>query len=120
MKKAYKFLSVLMVSILLIPLLSGCGSSPQNLLVGEWHDGWGEVWTFESGGTLIASSDGQSVSGRYSISRDDTLDITIFFLGANDYLSFTWVDNEDVSRYEWFVSENNLYLGSTGTFQRVR
>jgi len=94
-------------------------SSLENMILGEWHDRRGEIWHFMAGGMFRGSANGHHVSGRYSISSDNTLEIVIIMrVGGNDYLSYTWVGNENVSGYEWFITEDNLYIGTADILYR--
>jgi len=115
MKNQMKALFVLaLILVFFVLILSACGgssSSPDRLIVGEWRNQWGDTWAFQSGGRVQLREDGERVSGTFSISRDNTLDIVLVFPGWSDEMSFTWADSEDdIGRSEWFVTQERLFF----------
>jgi len=110
MKKIPRVLFVVTICILLIPILTSCGSSPRSLIVGTWNSDWGETWEFREGGSLRVSEGLESITGSYSISSNNELTI-INIPVVNDEVIFTWAEDEyDVGSQEWFIKENYLFF----------
>lgn len=67
-----KFAFVALVCVVLC--VSGCGSSPQNLIVGKWEAGQAGLSLkveFTKDGTAKMNMFGQSVQGTYKLNGDD-------------------------------------------------
>ena len=114
MKTKLRVLAVLVLSIaILIPILTAC-SSPQHLIVGEFHYTWGdgtgvrETWIFNADGTFVLIFDNNRETGTWEILSDNELFISSRYFPNKHYY---WAENENnVSRNEWFVTRDRLYL----------
>ena len=109
MKKISILIVLAFAVVLLVPMLSACGSSsPQRLIVGEWVDEEGEiVWVFQDNGSFRERGGG--LVGTYEVISNNTLDM--FALAGLFEESFTWAGNSNnVGSDEWFVTRNHLYI----------
>jgi uncharacterized protein (TIGR03066 family) len=73
-----KFAFVMLVCVALS--LSGCGSSPQNLIVGKWETGQagGKITVeFAKDGKAKLTTFGQTLQGTYKVNSGDELEWTL-------------------------------------------
>jgi hypothetical protein len=106
MKKRFTF--VVLTCIVLS--MSGCGSSPQNLIVGKWEAGQpdGKVTAeFSKDGQAKITMMGQTLQGTYKMNGADELE---------------WTLNGTTTKYKAKVTATELELtseGKTVTYKKV-
>jgi len=112
-KRLRAVIVILLLGIAIVLIARACNSSsPARLIVGEWRNTyWGETWIFESNGRVRLREDGETASGTFNISRDNTLTVTFVFSWGNDEMTFNWVDNEETQfRDDWWVTQDSLFI----------
>jgi uncharacterized protein (TIGR03066 family) len=90
--------------------VSGCGSSPQDQLVGKWEAGgagFKMTAEFTKDGKATLSMFGQSIPGTYKVIGSDELEVTL---------------NGEIKKYKMKVTATELELtgdGQTVTYKKV-
>jgi hypothetical protein len=106
MKTKLAFVALACVALLVV----GCGSSPQNLIVGKWEAGEAGVKLtaeFTKDGKAKLTLFGRPVQGTYKLNGDDELE---------------WTVNGATSKFKVKVTPTELYFtseGNTITYRRV-
>jgi hypothetical protein len=86
----------------LVLFISGCGSSPQNLIVGKWEAGQGAVkitMEFYNDGKAKLGMFGQSIDATYKINGGDELE---------------WTCNGETKKGKMKISGKELEISSDG------
>lgn len=106
-KKIFRLRFLLVVCIIIMIVLTGCGT--KNNLIGVWESEQGESIEFFKDGSLVISSSFFSASGTYSIVDKNRIRLTLDGLWG--------IAGSQVIDYE--VSGKRLLLGGE-TYKKVR
>ena len=114
-KRLLTILIIALIGIALVLVVRSCNgggsSSPERLIVGEWHSDWGETWTFQRNERVQIREGRESASGTFNVSRDNALSITLVFPWGDEEVTVTWAESEDnIGRGEWFVTSERLFF----------
>lgn len=73
----------ILLTVLLMVVLAGCGKNPKESIVGKWKESDGtETIEFFKDGTVVLIKDGMSIAGNYTFLDDNRIKMELGGLGA--------------------------------------